>query len=572
MTLSTAAERDDDDSVAVLHAALDAGVTLLDTADAYAHSERDMGHNERLIRRALDEWSGDASAIRVATKGGLTRPGGRWVPDGRAKHLRAACEASLNALGRERIDLYQLHAPDPRVPLSTSVRALAALQRDGLVERIGLCNVNLLQLEQACELAEIASVQVELGPTRMTPVRGGVVDCCRQNGIGLLAHRPFGGKKKLQRLIVDPVVEEVAGALGVDGAQVILAWLRSLGPHVIPLPGPTRVETAAACGRVGAIELTGDALARLDARFPAADVLRRPIEERRPAAPKGDVVILMGIQGAGKSTAVEPLEADGYTRLNRDLVGGTLAELAQRLDDELTSGTRNVALDNTYAGRAARNEVIETAWRHGVPVRCLWFDTPIEQARINVVNRMLDRFGRLLEPEEIKKETRRSPGTFGPRVLLDYQRELEPPRDDEGFAGIEVVPFVRRADSKRDGRVMILDVDKVFAEGITDAQRARLARARGEGWIVSGFAWRPPGRAAPELPEIDIEVATCTHPGGPPVCWCRPPLPGLVLAALRAARAAPERSLLVGNSAAAERLAASSGVDYRSADDLFGET
>jgi aryl-alcohol dehydrogenase-like predicted oxidoreductase len=98
----------------------------------------------------------------VATKGGLTRPRGDWIADGRARHLGAACEASRRALGVERIDLYQLHAPDPRTPFSTSVRALAALQRDGLIEHVGLCNVNVGQIEEARRITDIAAVQVEL--------------------------------------------------------------------------------------------------------------------------------------------------------------------------------------------------------------------------------------------------------------------------------------------------------------------------------------------------------------------------------------------------------------------------
>src|SRR5947207_4600190 len=145
MRLSTASGRDEAGAMATLHAALDAGVTLLDTADAYARDASEAGHNERLIAHALATWDGDRSSVRVATKGGLVRPEGRWVADGRARHLEEACAASRRALGVERIALYQLHAPDPRVPLATSVRALAALQADGLVEQIGLGNVTVGQ-------------------------------------------------------------------------------------------------------------------------------------------------------------------------------------------------------------------------------------------------------------------------------------------------------------------------------------------------------------------------------------------------------------------------------------------
>ena len=149
MRLSTDRDRDEERAIAVLHAAFDAGITFLDTADAYCWDASETGHNERLIARALATWAGDRARVRVATKGGLTRPDGRWVPNGRARHLAAACEASRRALGVERIHLYQLHAPDPRTPLATSVRALAALQRDGLVESIGLCNVTVGQIEEA---------------------------------------------------------------------------------------------------------------------------------------------------------------------------------------------------------------------------------------------------------------------------------------------------------------------------------------------------------------------------------------------------------------------------------------
>src|SRR5262249_14947043 len=138
MRLSTERDRDEARAIDVLHAALDAGIELFDTADVYCWDDRERGHNEHLIARALATWSGDRSRVRVATKGGLTRPGGRWEHNGRAKHLREACERSLTALGVTCLDLYQLHAPDPRIPLATSVRALERLKRDGLIAAIGL--------------------------------------------------------------------------------------------------------------------------------------------------------------------------------------------------------------------------------------------------------------------------------------------------------------------------------------------------------------------------------------------------------------------------------------------------
>src|SRR5690349_20479772 len=192
MRLSTAPDRDEERAVRVIHAALDCGVRLLDTADAYAHDDAEIGHNERLIATALRTWSGDRTAVEVATKGGLTRPGGRWVPDGRARHLEAACEASLRSLGVDRIDLYQLHVVDPRTPIETSVRALVALRGRGLIRSIGLCNVTVGQIEATAAITDIASVQVSLGVWDEASFRNGVAELCRNRGIRLIAHRLLG--------------------------------------------------------------------------------------------------------------------------------------------------------------------------------------------------------------------------------------------------------------------------------------------------------------------------------------------------------------------------------------------
>src|SRR5215470_7795172 len=221
MRLSTVRPQDPERAVAVIHAALDAGVTLLDTADAYCLDDGDTGHNERLVAQALKTWSGDAGTITVATKGGLVRPGGRWVPDGRAKHLHSACLASLRALDASAIDLYQLHAVDPRVPIETSVRELAALQQSGLIRRIGLSNVTVGQIKLAQSIAGIASVQVSLGVLDDENLRNGVVEYCRDQGIQLIAYRPLGGAR-IKRLARNPVLADVAGRHGATPHEVAL--------------------------------------------------------------------------------------------------------------------------------------------------------------------------------------------------------------------------------------------------------------------------------------------------------------------------------------------------------------
>jgi aryl-alcohol dehydrogenase-like predicted oxidoreductase len=249
MRLSTALDRDEDRAIGVLHAAFDAGVTLLDTADAYCRDDHDVGHNERLIASALATWSGDRSRIRVATKGGLTRPQGEWVADGRARHLVSACEASRRALGVERVDLYQLHAASPRTPLSTSVRALATLKRDGLIEHIGLCNVNVGQIEEARRITDIAAVQVELSLWHDDNVLSGVAEYCITHGIRLIAYKPLGGPRRHARTRSDPVLVDVAARHGATTFEIALAWLRDLSDVIVPIPGPTRVETATSLAR-----------------------------------------------------------------------------------------------------------------------------------------------------------------------------------------------------------------------------------------------------------------------------------------------------------------------------------
>ena len=268
MRLSTERDRDDLRSIAVLHAALSAGVTLLDTADAYCWDDSETGHNERLIARALAEWTGDRSVVQIASKGGLTRPNGEWIPDGRSRHLAAACEASCRALDVARIDLYQLHAPDPRTSLATSVRALASLKRDGLIDRIGLCNVTVGQLEEARRIVDIAAVQVELNLWNDNNFLSGIVDHCIRNGIQVIASRPLGGVGRRKRTTSDPTLTTLANRHRATPFEIALAWLTDLSPAIVAIPGATRVETAGSIGAVGRITLTREDRVLLDEQVP----------------------------------------------------------------------------------------------------------------------------------------------------------------------------------------------------------------------------------------------------------------------------------------------------------------
>jgi aryl-alcohol dehydrogenase-like predicted oxidoreductase/predicted kinase len=559
MRLSTAPDRDEARGVAVVRAALDAGATLLDTADAYCHDDRDLGHNERLIARALDGWSGDRSRITVATKGGMRRPNGAWQADGRAKHLREACEASRRALGVDTIDLYQLHAVDPKTPLETSVRALAKLQEESMIRDIGLCNVTVSQIRAAQALVRVASVQVSLSTLDDESLRNGVAEYCRDSGILLIAYRPLGGDR-IRQLARNVELTRIATTHGASNEDIALAWLMSFGDRVVPIPGATRVATASSLERALALALDGDDRAALDAQF-SGRLLRVPRAERRPRDDAtGDVVIVMGMPGAGKSRVAQELVARGYERLNRDALGGSLTGIATRLDDTLAAGHKLVVLDNTYPTRKSRNEVIETAWQRGVAVKCVWLTTDVPNAQINAIKRMVDVHGRLPTPEEIRERGRKDTRYLLPDAQFRYERTLEPPSVDEGFLSIDERAFVRDPDAAAH-RALILDFDD-----LTEATRIdTLERYRADGWLLFVHAWRPRGEPHLTTPlrdllGDDVEIAICPHDAGPPVCWCRKPIPGSVIDFAMRHNVALGRSIVVATSAAdrtmAERIGA----------------
>ena len=545
MRLSTLPERDWDNGIRVIHAALDAGVTLLDTADAYCLNEKDAGHNERLIAEALRTWSGDAATIEVATKGGLIRPDGAWVPDGRAVHLKKACEASLRAVGVDVIELYQLHVVDPRVPLQTSVRALAALQRAGSIRRIGLSNVTVTQIEIARTIAEIDSVQVSLSVLDDENLRNGVAEYCTANGIRLIAYRPLGGSKHAKALGRDATLQRIAAEHGAAPQQIALAWLLDLHDHIVPIPGSTQPDHAAALALVPRIALTPGDRERLDEQFNGR-LLRVPRTKRRPPdGAAGDVVMIMGMPGAGKSTLAEALVKDGYARLNRDTLGGRLADLVRELDLGVKTGKREWVLDNTYASRASRNQVIECAWQHGLPVRLIWLDTEIGDAQINAITRLIQVHGSLPMPEDLRLQAKTDHRYFGPDAQFRYQRELEAPRADEGFKSIEHRTFNRRAELPSGRKAVFFDPAEVESSFI-DVLRTYETT----GWLLIGVSWCPPGTNKERLRGIDYEYAQCVHPAGPPICWCRKPLPGLVLESAARHDLALGASLMIGDATA----------------------
>lgn len=268
MPMSIEGRPDEERSIRTIHAALDAGVTLIDTADAYHRDAGETGHNERLIAKALATWPGDTSGVLVATKGGHIRPGdGSWVVDGSPRHLREAAEASLKALGVDAIGLYQFHRPDPAVPYAESIGALRDLLDAGKIRLAGISNATVEQIDIARQVlgdGNLASVQNQFSPAFRSSE--GELRHTADLGIAFLPWSPLGGIGRAGQLgDRHAAFAEVARAHGVSPQQVTLAWMLALAPTVIPIPGASRPESIIDSARAADLELTPEEIARLSA-------------------------------------------------------------------------------------------------------------------------------------------------------------------------------------------------------------------------------------------------------------------------------------------------------------------
>lgn len=253
-------------SVRTIWAALDAGITLIDTADAYCLGADDVGHNERLIAKALAGYGGDAGDVLVATKGGHTRPGGRaWDLDGRPEYLVSACEASLRALGVESIGLYQFHRPDPKVPYAESIAAFAELLDAGKIQMAGISNATVAQITEANDVlgGRLASVQNEYSPRFRSSVNE--LRHCADEGIAFLPWSPLGGIADAAALgSRHEAFARVAQSRGISPQQVCLAWELAQAPVVLPIPGSKQPRTITDSAAAVDLTLTESELAELE--------------------------------------------------------------------------------------------------------------------------------------------------------------------------------------------------------------------------------------------------------------------------------------------------------------------
>jgi len=267
MPMSIEGRPDETRSIATIHAAVDGGVTLIDTADAYHLHSTDIGHNEDLVARALRSYGDAAADVLVATKGGHLRPGdGSWSLNGRPEYLKEAARASARRLGVEAIGLYQFHRPDPEVPYADSIGALGELLDEGVIAMAGISNATVHQIDEANAVlgGRLVSVQNQFSPAFRSSMAE--LNHCADLGIAFLPWSPLGGIARAADVgETHSVFQNVADAHGVSPQQIALAWELALADVVIPIPGASRPASVQDSVQAATVELSTDELAALSA-------------------------------------------------------------------------------------------------------------------------------------------------------------------------------------------------------------------------------------------------------------------------------------------------------------------
>ncbi|MDN5758741.1 MAG: aldo/keto reductase [Tomitella sp.] len=287
---------DDDENVRVIHAYLDAGGTLIDTADFYS-----AGHNEMLIARALRERNRDDAVLSVKFGARLTPGGMPHGFDGRPDAVKNALTYTLQRLGTDHVDIYRPARLDPDVPIEETIGAITELVEGGYVRHIGLSEVGAETIERAESVAPISDVQIEYSLLSREIEHNGILQTCRESGIGITAYsvlakgliggstsggaRPYfprfqGGNLEHNRALVAPL-QEIAHAKGATSAQLAIAWVAAQDEHIVPIVGSRRIDQVASMIDSCAVTLEEDDLAKIDAAIPAGSVRgdRYPTQE-----------------------------------------------------------------------------------------------------------------------------------------------------------------------------------------------------------------------------------------------------------------------------------------------------
>lgn len=263
MPLSIQGRPDENQAFEVIQTFLEGGGDFIDTANVYCLDDSDIGHNERLIARALDRF-GKRDEVVVATKGGLRRPQGHWVTNGDPAFLRKSCEQSLRDLKAERIVLYQLHAIDSNVGLMPSLEMLIRLREEGKIAHIGLSNVDLDSLRTTLTHTPIVSVQNRCNPFEQRDFQNGLIDYCGANGITYIPHSPVGGHTGHARLQQSALFGRLAEKYEASRYCIALAWFLAKGRHVLPIPGASRPASIADSLRALTLSLDEDDVRAID--------------------------------------------------------------------------------------------------------------------------------------------------------------------------------------------------------------------------------------------------------------------------------------------------------------------
>ncbi|MEO1427905.1 MAG: aldo/keto reductase [Cyanobacteria bacterium J06633_8] len=252
-------------SINVIHRALDLGITFIDTADSYCKDESDKHHNERLIHQALQSYDGDTSNVIVATKGGLMRPNQSWIRNGNPEHLRETIRVSFAAFGGNKpIDIWQFHAPDPDYSIKESLTPAKEAQTAGTIKMVGVSNFSVEQIKQARDVVDIISVQNQYSPWQRQPEIDGVLEYCENEGLTFIPWSPFGGRRRHHKLTDIQVIKNLAEEKNVSVYCIVLAWLRSKSPCILPIPGASKVSSLEDSVKAVEITLSAEEVQKID--------------------------------------------------------------------------------------------------------------------------------------------------------------------------------------------------------------------------------------------------------------------------------------------------------------------
>jgi len=266
MPLSLAGRPDEVQALSVIETFINGGGNFIDSANVYCVDDSDVGHNEKLIAKALSELESENDII-VATKGGLRRPKGDWTVDANPEWLRRSCEKSLKDLNTDSIFLYQLHSPDPDIPLTDSIGELSRLMDEGKIQHIGLSNVNVEHIQLALSITNITSVQNRCNLFERKSFSNGVIKFCEKNDITFIAHSPVGGHSQHVQRAENILLKKLAEKHHASTYQIMIAWLLHKSPSILPIPGATKTSSISDSLEAINIELSKEDMQLLEANI-----------------------------------------------------------------------------------------------------------------------------------------------------------------------------------------------------------------------------------------------------------------------------------------------------------------